>query len=141
MEKKQEIRPHTFGLALLMTVFLILCLLTFAAISITEAKNDLNGAKKRLEKTVAFNDAENMAELTIAGYTAEAAADPEQAVETLDFSVAIDDNDELCVRASFVQGEGDGPPQYRITRWQVVPNAVWEAEDTIEVLPDGRIGW
>ena len=141
MSTKKEIRPHTFGLALLMTVFLILCLLTFAAISITEARNDLTGAEKKLQNTIAYNEAENMAELTLADFTAEASLDPEQAEPELDFSVGIDDSDELHVCAELYRNEETGSAGYRINRWQVVSNAPWDADQTVEVLPDGQIGW
>ena len=138
-KKKQDVRPRTFGLALLLVVFLVLCLMTFAAISIAEARNDLAGAEVRLEKTVALNTAANEAEQNIRDFTGEAAMDPEHAQSSIEFSVSIDETDELDVSLELVTD--GGTPTYAVTRWQVVSNADWVPQDHLEVLPDGEIGW
>ena len=108
MKQKNEIRPHTFGLSLLLVVFLILCLLTFAAISIAEARNDLTAAQIRAEKNLAYQAASDMAELTIHEYTDEAVMNPDGALETLAFTVSIDDSDELDVEARLA-GTAEAP--------------------------------
>ena len=140
MKEKHDIRPHTFGLSLLLVVFLILCLLTFAAISIAGARNDLTGAQLRVEKKLAYNSACDMAEAAIRDFTNEAALDPENAEEQLDFSVAIDENDELAVSAALITKD-DGTPGYRIVKWEVVSGAEAPTEDTMNLLTDGRVGW
>ena len=141
MKKKQEVRPHTFGLSLLLVVFLVLCLMTFAAISISEARNDLMGSKKKYEKTRALNDAENLAEQAVRDETRRANEKPQEAKDVVEFSVSIDDTDELDVRLELLPPDDEGKLLYRVTRWQVVSNADWVPENLLEVLPDGQIGW
>ena len=141
MKKGQDARPHTFGLSLLFVVMLVLCLMTFAAISVAEARNDLTGAEKKLDKLKAYNAAEDAAELAIADYTAGAELDPDSAPEKLDFAVAVDENDELRVTAVLRHDEETGHIWYAVTRWQIAQTASWNANTTIDVLPDGRIGW
>ena len=139
MKQKNEIRPHTYGLSLLLVVFLILCLLTFAAISIAEARNDLTAAQIRAEKNLAYQAASDMAELTIHEYTDEAVMNPDGALETLAFTVSIDDSDELDVEARLA-GTAEAP-RYIITRWQVMSNGGREVENTLNLMTDGRLGW
>ena len=141
MKKKQDVRPHTFGLSLLLVVFLVLCLMTFAAISIAEARNDLTGSQKKFEKTAAYNAAVDIAELPIADYTESARISPDQAEKTIDFSVSIDETDQLNIRIELEEDAPDRSPRYKITRWQVVSNAEWGSNNTLEVLPGGELGW
>ena len=141
MKKKQEVRPHTFGLSLLLVVFLVLCLMTFAAISIAEARNDLTGSRKKFDKTAAYNAAVDIAELAIADYTESAAINPERAEKVIDYSVSIDETDQLNIRLVLDEEAEADHPRYQVTRWQVVSNVEWEANDTLEVLPGGELGW
>lgn len=141
MNEKQEVRPRTFGLSLLIVTFLVLCLMTFAAISITEARHDLTGSEKKYAKVVTYNEACNTAELMIEEYTRKALLAPAEAEQKIEFSVPVDEADDLHVSAELERNEASAQLRYRITRWQVTSRQEWVLDDRIEVLPDGELGW
>ena len=141
MNERKDLKPHTFGMSLLLVVFLILCLLTFAAISVAEARVDLTGSEKKFAKISSYNAAEDEAELTLDEYTAAAAADPDSAEREIACAVPIDEHNELQVEAVLLFDEAVNLYYYRITRWQVTVFDRPTDASQLEVLPDGRIGW
>lgn len=141
MKKNSQVRPHTFGLSLLLVVFLILCLLTFAAISITEARNDLIRSEHIFQSTKDYQDAVSFAESALRDAARDAAEDSDSAPSTLSFTVAVNDEEDLLTEAVLKISPRTNMPYYEITSFVLRSAGETEANDYLNLMTDGRIGW
>ena len=63
--KSRSFPMMNMGMALLITIFVVLCLVTFAALSLVSARNDQRNSEKLAEATTAYYSATNRAYETI----------------------------------------------------------------------------
>ena len=141
MKKSSQVRPHTFGLSLLLVVFLILCLLTFAAISVTESHNDLLRSEHIFQSTKDYQDAVSFAESALRDAAMDAAQNPDSAPETLSFSVSVNAEEDLLTEAVLKISPKTNMPYYEITSFALRSAGESEANDYLNLMTDGRIGW
>ncbi len=148
--KKKTSRPLlTTGTSTLLLIFVSLCLLTFAVLSLLSARADRNLSRKSAERTSAYYEACNQAEDRLgetdqmlkklwqeaAGEKAYFQAvretfedmDFDEENHTLSFSVPLTDTQVLAITLK-LQTPEPGSAFYTITGWKTVNTAGWTAD-------------
>lgn len=162
--KKKNLPVTNIGTISLMMVFIILCMVTFAALSLLSAVSDARAGKKMQAHTEEYYSASNDAEALLAKADRVFADAYKTAANTDEFCRIIADgtNDFATVDAAgeellltyqvdmndsqslFVQLAVHTPEQlktegmdsyYRILSWQVISTETWESDNTLKLLP------
>ena len=106
------------GVSSLLVIFIVLCLTTFAALSLTSANADLKMARRAAQTVSEYYAAERRGRALVASYT-----------------VPISDAQELRVEVRY---PGPGGARHEILRWQAASAREWQGDETIE-LWDGTL--
>ena len=125
MPESKVAAPKTIGVSIFLVVFVSLCLFTFAAISLSTAKNDLDAARKTADRQSACYAACREAEAFIAGAQADAAGGHMESSLTKTF--AIDENRTLTVELSPSEDGGS----YRIASYRIESAGEWEETQSV----------
>lgn len=130
MNKKKHSFGINIGSASILLIFVLLCLISFAALSIVSANADSKLTAKVLERTNAYYEACNEAETSLAEidktlirvYLASESADDYFASvgHSKSFNVSVSDLQTLVVQIEILYPTRDADTFYRITKWQVV---------------------
>lgn len=149
-ENKRQAPFVNVGSSLLLVVFLLMCLITFATLSFSSARSDESFSQRIADRKTEYYTASNKAERLLAqidqlldnadpanldfaainSLDADVAYDPDAA--TLSYPVAINDKQALDVVLVL---EEDEDRHYRIERWQTVTTRKWESDDKLELMP------
>lgn len=127
-------KKHSFGInigsASILLIFVLLCLISFATLSIVSANADSKLTNKVLERTTAYYDACNKAEASLAEidktlirvYLESDNADAYFASvgHSKSFNITVSEMQTLVVQIEILYPENDEDTFYRITKWQVV---------------------
>lgn len=144
--KKNNSFGVNVGTSSLLLVFVILCLVSFATLSVVSSNADKNLSSKVTEKSHAYYDACNEAELKLMSidqtlksvYDSGVTRDEyyEKVGETIDFAVAISDVQTLHIKASVNYPVNAGDYFYTITSWKVetTGSLVEEEEPSLNLL-------
>lgn len=131
---KQEYVPMPIGAFSLLTIFAVLCLLTFSLLSLSTANANRKLSNKSEDTVTDYYKADFEAEQILSklreGIIPEQVRKIEDRVYT--YECKITDNKNLEVEV-MVDSES-----YCIHKWRVVSDVQWEADDSIEVW-DGQI--
>ncbi len=121
------------GSSSILLIFVILCLISFATLSIVSANADAKLSRRVVERTTAYYEACNQAQADIASIDDTLAAvyadsfDEEEYFMAVGhkktYSVAISDLQTLSVTLDILYPVQDGDPYYRITSWQVLTDS------------------
>lgn len=132
------------GSASILVIFVILCLVSFATLSIVSANADFKLSSKVLERTDAYYQASRQAESILAAFDQtlvsiyEGSADEEeyfaQAGHSKSFMVPISDLQSLEISISIVYPAQEGDVFYHIDAWQVVTTGELDYESTLPVM-------
>lgn len=132
------------GSSSLLVTFIILCLVSFATLSIVSANADYKLSGKVLERTTAYYEASGQAEVRLSALQqtleeAYASCDSEEAYfaqtgHEASWQFPISDLQTLDVRVEILYPSEQGDPFYRILSWQVTLTGNYEYEGTIEFL-------
>ena len=127
------------GSSSILLIFVILCLISFATLSIVSANADAKLSRRVVERTTAYYEACNQAQADIASIDDMLAAvyadsfDEEEYFMAVGHKktciVAISDLQTLSVTLDILYPEQDGDPFYRITSWQVLTDSSDEEEE------------
>ena len=114
MNKRSEYRGPSpvAGISSLLVLFLVLCLVVFACLSLSTARSDYSFSQKNADTHAAYTEACNKAQEQIADYA------EKRITGAKSWSVPIDDIRTLEVEV-YMEGKGE----YRIDRWQTVVQA------------------
>lgn len=147
MRNKQSTPFVNIGSSSLLVVFLVLCLVMFAALSLASAGSDFGYssrmAQRRTEYYAACAEAEQLldeidARLEQAKLTNKRAdlkdLGLEQKNDTLSFDTVINDREALHVALTLTP---DGPAYYKITAWQTVTTAEWTENEPLNLMKIG----
>ena len=116
--KKIAYPPIQIGTSFMLVIFLTLCMVIFAVLSLSSAVKDYNYSQKNAARTTAYYEACN-------------AAEPPTKNETISYTVPIDE-DELLQVVLTTQPQGEKP--YTITSWQQLSTSEWTGDQTLPVL-------
>lgn len=147
-KERASVRPAaTIGMSSLLVVFLILCLVTFAVLTLSGARNDYDFserlAQRKLAETAAGNEAQRiwaqvdrrLAECAETGAlldVSDLGASMEN--DTFFWETPVDDGQSLVVKLIITE---EGPHYCEITAWKLVP-AAERTEETLPLLdPEG----
>lgn len=118
------------GSSSILLIFVLLCLVSFATLSIISANADNKLSRKVLERTTAYYDACNEAEVALAGVDSTLAdvyatsANAEAYFATVghnkSYTIAISDLQTLQVNIEILYPESDEDTFYKVTSWQVL---------------------
>lgn len=150
MNKKKSTTPSSFsasggmGSASILVIFVILCLVSFATLSIVSANADFKLSKKVLERTDAYYAASGQAETILAQldqtllsiYETGVSEEEYYAVagHSKSFMVPLSELQSLEVTVSILYPRQDGDTFYRIEGWQVVATRELDYDSTLPVM-------
>ena len=129
MNKKKNFGVN-IGSASILLIFVILCLVSFAVLSIVSANADNKLTQKVLDRTTAYYEACNNAEASLAAvddtlrnvYSSSADADSyfQMVGHSKSYAIPISDLQTLQVTIEILYPTRDDDPFYHITSWQVI---------------------
>ncbi|MDO4176125.1 MAG: hypothetical protein Q4D99_01440 [Bacillota bacterium] len=114
MRKASNQTPFTtIGVSSLLVVFLILCLVTFACLSLSTAKSDYEFSKNNAQHKAEYYKASNEAEEYLNDLS-------EGRTNDTEWTIKINDKQALEVKVETTGANSKGGQSYRVTCWQVV---------------------
>lgn len=165
MKKDKNTSSFTaIGSSSLLVVFLVLCLATFAILSLSSAKSDYSFTQRLAEHKSNYYKASSLAENAVAGIdsllentykskdmtweeyidalnpvlsayeTIPLSYSLETGAPVISLSVPADDRQSLFVELE-VTDPSKNPNYYEIKTWQVKPSNTWESDDTLNLMP------
>ena len=159
MNKKKFSVTNIGSISLLM-IFIILCMVTLAALSLSSAASEADTARKFADHNTKYYQADNQAEETLdiidgilaESYTASAdsasyftevntrlaklstniTTDNESA--TLDYITSVDDSQSLEVKLTLTDPFTTSGGLYKITSWKEVTTSDWNADNSMKLI-------
>ena len=140
-------RRTNFGMSIgtssILLIFIVLCLVSFAALTLSSAVADQKLTQRSQEKTTAYYEACSVAEQKLASLDQDFAAlyatgisqeeYYERLGETQSFTVAISDSQSLYIEIAICYPETDDDSYYEITSWQEITSSDLEYDDSLNV--------
>lgn len=152
-EKKSRLPAASIGSSLLLVIFLILCLVMFATLSVTTARSNYLLSEREAGRVTAKTAADNASQKILASLPTLCARASTASAETVStesgdipvsitplenghtvFSWQISISDTQAVAVSVDLASLDTPEEYTITRWQMIRTSDWSSTDTIRVM-------
>ncbi|MGI5967708.1 MULTISPECIES: hypothetical protein [Anaerotruncus] len=160
MKRSAETGVNVGGASILV-IFVLLCLTTFATLSLVSANADQKLSRKTAEATAAYYQADASAQTLLAEIDYQLKQIPLDSPEsyfsaaetrmpggvTLEqdagsffasYEVPIDESHTLKVRLLLIYPGGAGQPRYELAAWQSVYTGEWEADDTLNLWDGGE---
>ncbi|MCL2492567.1 MAG: hypothetical protein FWF33_00790 [Clostridiales bacterium] len=148
---KSKPRRRSFGTSMgvtsIIAILVILVLVTFAALSVTTSKADLNLSQRTADSMQAYYKADSAAEEKYAQIAEAVKADPAgwgseiaglgvtvngAAAQTITWTQPVDKARNLEIELTVRSGSVER------TRWQVVPNGEWNPDNTLNLFTPGQ---
>lgn len=144
--KKKVSTPLNIGTSSILFIFVILCLISFAILSLVSSMSDYKLSKSVADNTTAFYEATNYIEeqlsqtedmlktlydtgISRVGYFEEAGTERT-------FAYPISDIQTLSVEIDFLYPDEPGEGFYKITSWQVITTGSLEYDDSLPVIKE-----
>lgn len=145
MAKKKSAFGVNIGSSSLLLIFVVLCLVSFAALSIVSSNADFKLGQKVMERTERYYEVSNQAQEAIAGVDdalaaayKEAGGDEEayfaKVGHTSSFEFQISDLQNLEISLEILYPAKAGDPFYRITKYKVVTNENITYDNTLNLF-------
>lgn len=145
MRNKRKSYGVNIGSSSILLIFVILCLVSFAVLSIVSAQTDYKLSCKLAERTTKYYEANNEVEAYLRDlqasldkiYKDSATAEEYFAVAGHDttFSIQLSEQQMLNVHLTILY-PGDGKGYYEINTWKVETQDTLELDDTLPVFTD-----
>lgn len=159
--KKKSLPITSIGTVSLMMIFIVLCMITFAALSLASASHDARLGQKMADHTTEYYTASNEAEEMLAyadGIFSRAYKNTDnareyylmigqelsgsmQAVEAenglnVSFQATINDSSalEVCIDVLYPEKSAPQKTLYRILSWKVVHTTTWESDNSLHLI-------
>lgn len=130
MNKKKQFFGMNIGSASMLLIFVILCMVSFAALTIISANADRRLSRRIADRTTAYYDACNSAQESLAGIDQvlsaqyRASAGMEEYFHAVghnkSYAIPISDTQTLLVEIEILYPEQDDDTFYKITSWKVI---------------------
>lgn len=165
MQKDNKPEPFVnIGSSLLLVIFLVLCLVTFATLSLTSAQSDYSFSERAAERRTQYYQACNTAEDVLAqideilvntdnssnhsqnwmnelDFTQidgkeflEAGLDIDLDIKSASLSYQIPVNEKQALEVRLAL-TGNSPEYYQIEKWQLVNTGIYESNSTLQLMP------
>ena len=125
-EKKAAYTPINIGMSFMLVIFILLCMVIFAVLSLSSALKDYDYAKQKANRTTAYYEACNEAEEIYAKIEEE-----NHREDSIEYSVPINKNEQLQVT---LKRNSDTENNYYIHSWLQISTGEWTADHTLPVL-------
>ncbi len=132
------------GSSSILLIFVILCLISFATLSIVSAHADAKLSRRVVERTTAYYEACNLVQENIANLDDTLTAVYENSFDEEEYfmavgrnktyTITISDLQTLSVTVNILYPQQEGDPFYRITSWQVLTDSSDVEEDNSPLL-------
>lgn len=143
MSKKREFRVNV-GTSSILLIFVVLCLVAFATLSIVSANADYKLSRRVADRTAAYYEAANQAEKYIASIdktlqSVYSTTENEEAYfatvgHSKSYLVPISDLQSLSIKLDILYPTADDEPFYHITCWQVITTGELEYETSYNFI-------
>lgn len=137
--------PPAVGGISLLVAFAVLCLTVFALLALATVQADARLAGASAQAVADYYAADCRAQELLARLRC---GERPEGVEILDgaddgayaarYAVPISDTQELQVEVELTEEQAGSGGRYRVIRWQAVPSAAWEGDESLE-LWDGTL--
>lgn len=153
-ENKRQVPFVNVGSSLLLVVFLLMCLITFATLSFSSARSDESFSRRIAARKTEYYAASNQAERLLRQIDGLlGTADPKDLdfgeidsidadityrseENTLSYQVPINDKQALEVVLDLTGTKTDPDAgHYQIKKWQTVNTKKWESDDKLKLMP------
>ena len=148
MSKSKSFSGISFGTGVgsssILVIFVILCLVSFATLSIVSANADYKLSSKVLNRSTAYYEASNQAEQSLAEldktlqnvYKNSSSEDEyfDTVGESKCFAIPISDLQTLEITIQIKYPQSDEDTYYEITSWQVVVTGDLDYDSTLNVI-------
>lgn len=161
---KNQTSFTAIGSSSLLVVFLVLCLATFAILSLSSAKSDYSFSQRLAEHKSDYYEASSHAEAILANIdqllentykskpmnwqeyldalnlaiitssSATGAFSTQTGEPVISYQVSVDDRQALFVELK-VTDPSQSPVYYEIITWKTAPSEQWESDDTLKLMP------
>ena len=125
-EKKATYPPINIGTSFMLVIFILLCMVIFAVLSLSSALKDYDYAKQKANRTTAYYEACNEAEEIYAKIEEE-----NHREDSIVYSVPINESEQLQVT---LKRQFDAENNYYIYSWLQTSTEEWTADHTLPVL-------
>ncbi len=125
-EKKATYPPINIGTSFMLVIFILLCMVIFAVLSLSNALKDYNYTKQKANRTKAYYEACNEAEEIYAKIETE-----NHTEDSIEYSVPISENERLQV---ILKRNSNTENNYFIHSWLQISTEEWTADHTLPVL-------
>lgn len=126
--------PPAVGGVSLLVVFAVLCLTVFALLALATVQADVRLADASAQAVADYYAADCRAQELLARLRR---GERPEGVELLDhiarYAVPISDTQELQVEVELTEEQGNRGGRWRVIRWQAVPSAAWEGDESLEL--------
>lgn len=164
MESKKKSAPFVnIGSSSLLVIFLVLCLVTFATLSLSSAQSDYKFSQRLADRRTAYYTASNQAEEILGSIDAVLAqtyegspgtyfSTAQERLEELTFenvvletdfstetpfvsyTVPLNEKQALSVILDVLPADKTSDGFYRIRQWEVVSTQEWQGDDTLKLM-------
>ena len=125
-DKKFSYPPVQIGASFMLLIFVILCMVTFAVLSLSTSMKDYEYSVKNSERTIQYYTANNIAEEKLAEIISS-----ETTEKTIEYQVPINDNEALEV---VIMIQPDKNTKYSIVTWKQISTKEWTGDEKLPVL-------
>lgn len=134
MNKKKSQSVVNIGSSSLLVIFLILCLVIFAVLTLTSANSDYRFSKRIADRNTAYYEAVAKAELTWNDLDLAVAHEGGSFAEKeVHYEVPIDDSQELQVVLTLAGNETSGY-HYDISKWETHSTKEWTGDNSLNLI-------
>ena len=148
MSKSKSFSGISFGTGVgsssILVIFVILCLVSFATLSIVSANADYKLSSKVLNRSTAYYEASNQAEQSLAEldktlqFVYKSSSSEDEYFDTVGenkcFAIPISDLQTLEITIQIKYPQSDEDTYYEITSWQVVVTGDLDYDSTLHVI-------
>ena len=125
-EKKYSYPPINIGTSFMLVIFILLCMVIFAVLSLSNALKDYDYTQQRANRTKAYYEACNEAEEIYAKIEIE-----NHTEDSIEYSIPISEKEYLQVT---LKRRSDTENNYYIDSWLQISTQEWTANPTLPVL-------
>ena len=125
-EKKASYPPINIGTSFMLVIFILLCMVIFAVLSLSSSLKDYDYSQQKADRTKAYYKACNEAEEIYAKIETE-----DHTEDSIQYSVPITENKHIQVT---LKRRSDAENTYDIHSWLQISTQEWTADHTLPVL-------
>lgn len=130
--KKESYPPVHIGTSFMLVIFIILCMIIFAVLSLSSAHKDYEYSLKSARRASEYYAANNLAEEKLAEIdTFIESGNVVPSGSIIEFTVPVNDTELLQIILNI---KPEQTPHYTIAAWKTIPTEEWTGETSLPVF-------